>query len=177
MGPVPTAALVRIGFLAMLAIGCATANVRPNARFQAQHAYVYGRFMIVGQSMAFIIKCRDGATYKISFVAQDKVQMIELVPSVCQVDEVQYGSAGGPTGLAGFRLLQNEFLDPGGVYYVGDFNASGTYDVAYKVFYNEIHSTWRLKHARNEYERTTAEMRRMFPGFASVVTQNRIAHW
>lgn len=50
--------LARLAICALLAVGCATANVRPHAPYDPQRAYLYGRFTIEGQSMKFSIRCR-----------------------------------------------------------------------------------------------------------------------
>jgi hypothetical protein len=165
---------MRVAIVSLLAVGCATANVRPSAPYQGNRAYLYGRFTIQGQAMAFAIRCYDGAVYKIHFQERDEVQMIELAPSTCQLDEIVYGASG--QRMAAFRMLRNEILDAGGVYYVGDYRASGTSTYVFMGLYNEIRSTWRMGHARDDYARTTAQMRQAFPQFASAATQDRVAH-
>jgi hypothetical protein len=165
--------LVGLAALSLVVVACGTANIRANAPYRREHAYLYGRFAYTGLSQTFVIECRDGSVYKIDFISRNDVQMIELVPSVCQLDKIEYGNL---TRLAPFRLLQNEFLDPGGVYYVGDYRASGTATVTYGFFENTIHSTFRLNPARNNYAQTTAAMRQAFPGFQSAATEDRVAH-
>ena len=165
-------ALVLISFLT---IGCATANVGPGAPYKRDHVYLYGRFTYTGLSVTFEIRCRDGAIYKVDFIARDQVQLLELVPSVCQLDKIEYGSSANAQ-LVPFRMLRNEILDPGGVYYVGDYSVSGASRVDYRFFYNEIHQSWRMKHARDDYARSTAEMRRLFPAFDGAATEDRVAH-
>jgi hypothetical protein len=165
--------LVGLVALSLAVVGCGTANIRASAPFRRDRAYVYGRFTYTGLSQTFAIQCRDGAVYKIDFVSRDDVQMIELVPSVCQLDKIEYGSV---SRLAPFRLLQNEFLDPGGVYYVGDYRASGDSTFTMGFFSSETRYRFRLNPARNNYERTTAAMKRTFPNFKSVATEDRVAH-
>jgi hypothetical protein len=151
------------------------ANVRPDAPYKRDHIYLYGRFTYVGLSMTFAIRCRDGEVYKIDFIVQDQVQMIELVPSICQLDKIEYGSSANAR-LVPFRMLRNEILDPGGVYYVGDYSVSGASRTEFKVLYNEVHQSWRMGHARDDYARTTAEMRGQFPAFSGAATEDRVAH-
>jgi hypothetical protein len=157
----------------LLALGCGTANIRAAAPYRKDHAYLYGRFTYSGLSQTFAIHCHDGELYKIDFLARDEVQMIELPPSTCQLERVEYGSE-SMSRMAWFRLLRNEILDPGGVYYVGDYFVSGTSRVDFRVFYSETHQSWRMNPGRDEYAKTTAEMRRRFPAFAKAVTQDRI---
>jgi len=57
---------------------------------------------------------------------------------------------------------------PGGVYYIGDFTADSTWNFMAGIV------TWIVKGRRNEYATTTAEMKRAFPGFASVATEDRV---
>jgi len=161
--------------MSLVAMGCATANVQPGAPYKQDHVYLYGRFTYTGLSMTFANRCRDGEVYKIDFIAQDQVQLIELVPSICQLDKIEYGSSANAQ-LVPFRMLRNEILDPGGVYYVGDYSVTGASSVDFRFFYNEFHQSWRMKHARDDYARTTAEMRRTFPAFAAAATEDRVAH-
>jgi hypothetical protein len=168
-------ALGRLAVIALLASGCATANVWPGAPYKRDHVYLYGRFTYTGLSMTFAIRCRDGAVYKVDFMDRDQVQMIELVPSICQLDKIEYGSSANGQ-LVPFRMLRNEILDPGGLYYVGDYSVTGASRTEFKVFYTEVHQRWRMNHAHDDYARSTAEMRQLFPAFAATPTEDRVAH-
>ena len=171
----PSRYIGRLVVLSALLGGCATANVRPEDSYQRTNAYLYGRFYIEGQNLSFVIRCREGTKYRIDFSSRDEVQMIALPPSVCQLDEVLYG--GVAQAMARFRLVRNEFLDAGGVYYVGDFRMSGTSKLtAITPFYTQWRYTWRTDSVRDDYRVTTQEMRRRFPWFASVPTEDRVTH-
>ena len=159
--------------IALAAIGCGTANIRAGAPYRKDRAYLYGRFTYSGLSQTFAVRCHDGQFYKIDFVARDQVQMIELPPSTCQLERVEYGSE-AMSRMAWFRLLRNEILDPGGVYYVGDYFVTGKSSTDFRFFYNETHQSWRMNPGRDEYAKTTADMRRQFPVFASAITQDRV---
>jgi hypothetical protein len=159
--------------VSLVACGCATGRIRPADPYRKDHAYLYGRFTIEGQRMTFDLHCRDGATYAIEFSNRREVQMIEMVPSVCELETIEYGNA--LQRVAAFRLLRNEVLDPGGVYYIGDYGASGTYDTMTVFIATEVRQSWRLKRPRDDYARTTADMRRAYPNFASVSTEDRVA--
>jgi hypothetical protein len=165
--------LRRLAAISLLAIGCGTANIRANAPYQKDRAYLYGRFTYNGLSQTFAIHCHDGHFYKVDFVARDEVQMIELPPSTCQLERIEYGSE-AMSQMAPFRLLRNEILDPGGVYYVGDYFVTGTSRTDFKFFYNETHQSWRMNPGRDEYAKTTTDMRRQFPAFARAPTQDRV---
>ena len=175
MAAVRTPTLGTLAALSLLAISCGTANIRAGAPYRKNRAYLYGRFTYSGLSQTFAIRCHDGEFYKVDFVSRDQVQMIELPPSTCQIERTEYGSEAN-SQMAGFRLLRNEILDPGGVYYVGDYFVTGTSHTDYKFFYNETHQTWRMNPGRDDYAKTTAEMRRQFPAFAGVDTQDRFDH-
>jgi hypothetical protein len=102
--------------------------------------------------------------------------VIRVAPSVCQIEEFVYESGGAIQGkrMATFRLLHNEFLDPGGVYYVGDFVAASSFSSDFHLLYTENHWAWGLTSIRNDYVETTQEMKRRFPSFAGVATQDRM---
>ena len=155
--------------------GCATVDVRPGDAYRQSSAYLYGRFYITGQNMSFEIRCRGGVTYEITFSPRDEVQMIAVPPSTCQLDQILYG--GVVQKMASFRLLRNEILDPGGVYYVGDFSMSGTYKLTvWTPWYTEHRSTWRTEGIHDNYQATTQAMKQRFPQFAAVATENRVTH-
>ena len=94
--------------------------------------YLYGRFTIEGQSMTFDIRCRDGTVYKIDFSTRNQVQMIELVPSICQLDQIEYGPVAGAARLVSYAAERDP--RPGRRLLRGDYRASGTYDVAFRKF-------------------------------------------
>jgi hypothetical protein len=149
------------------------------------------------EKMVFEIRCRDGHMYEVVFHPTQTLQVIALRPSICQIEDVvndengPEGSGAGVAfvagGLAGalvytaikgdqtearqmssFRLLQNEELEPGGVYYVGDFLAKAVEDN------EEQRNVWTLQ-ASDNYEATTEAIKRKYPGFASAETENRIS--
>jgi hypothetical protein len=178
--------LHRIALLPTLALlaGCATytASIRPEEAYDPASAYIYGRFLLraepgqnIGGSMGFEINCRDGATYTIGMTTRHSLQMIKIAPSACQIAYIVYGSQRGASGegkqLATFRLLRNEFLDPGGVYYVGDFLAVSSYSHDFLSFQSRLH--WALRAIQDNYEATTDEMKRN-PRFAGTKTENRM---
>jgi hypothetical protein len=173
-------------------------------------AYVYGRFMLAGDTtlnlfsgpdLSFEIRCRDGRTYEIAFNRSQPLQIIPIKPGICQIEDVVYEDASGkvslmyvvvastiaggiaagalsygvakpptPRRMSSFRLLQNEELQPGGVYYVGDFtfyakdNRSST-DRRYE---------W-TSQIQDNYAGTTAAMKTGHKGFARAPTENRMS--
>ena len=124
-------AAISILLAAVLSAGCAAVLVRAGDEYQPQSAYIYGRFLLDTedkQAMAFSIRCRDGKRYKIVFSKQEDeaLRMIRLPAGVCQLDDVVGKGVASHREMAAFRLLNNEHLQPGGVYYVGDFAAAGS---------------------------------------------------
>ncbi len=171
--------------------GCAeyTAGLQPTDPYSAKSAYVYGRFFIDAeshalaldghQSMGFAIRCRDGNRYVLRFSNQNALQVIRVAPSVCQIDEVIYTDAAGTTRgrrIAGFRLLENESLDPGGVYYVGDFFAHATTKSSFNGYRGETRWSWQVTGIMDNYDKTTDQLKHWFPGLASAATENRMTH-
>jgi hypothetical protein len=74
-----------------------------------------------------------------------------------------------PRQLASFRLLRNELLEPGGIYYVGDFYAKATTHGQGADERNEWTAT-----RKNDYERTTEELAKQLANFPADATQNRM---
>ena len=178
-------AAISILLATVLSAGCAAVLVRAGDDYQPQSAYIYGRFLLDtedNQAMAFSIRCRDGKRYKIVFSKQENeaLRMIRLPAGVCQLDDVVYKGVSSQRQMSSFRLLANEHLQPGGVYYVGDFGASASStESGLKVdFEHGLHTVvdqrWRLLNPRNNYAATTAEMKRAYAGFASVATEDRM---
>jgi hypothetical protein len=193
--------------VALLVTGCATAEptlLHPHARWNPQLAYLYGRFMVDGDTslnlvsgpeVTFEIRCRDGKTYEIRFTRDHSVQVIALRPAICQIEDIVSDDGGShghvavgaaaagiagavivyaiegdqtPRQMSGFRLLENEELRPGGVYYVGDF----TLTAKDNRNANDRHYDWTYK-IRDDYVTTTKEMKRTYARFAPDTTEDR----
>jgi len=160
--------LALMGFVVMLASCAHSTRVSRSDSYSRDSAYLYGRFYIDGMSpLWYQLSCHDGNKYKIQFSMSSSVRVIKIAPSICQVDYVVFGND-TQNEMVGFRLLGNEVLDPGGVYYVGDFAADSTWNWLEGIV------RWIVKGRRNEYAKTTAELKRAFPGFASVATEDRV---
>jgi hypothetical protein len=180
-------ALRGVSFLALLGLlaGCAnfTESIRPDDKYDGKSAYIYGRFhldsrrhQLSNHSIGFEVHCRDGKKYTIGFSTDQPLQVIQVAPSKCQLEEILYTSGGEVAfrGMPSFRLLRNEFLDPGGIYYVGDFVAASRSESRFKFFYTEFRTGWAFGKVEGRYERTTAEMKRAFPGLAAAPTEDRM---
>jgi hypothetical protein len=164
--------------LLLLAAGCFpyTQGITPDHPRDAARAYVYGRFQIGGGGgLGFEINCSDQKKYVIGFSDERPFQVIEVSPSVCQIEYLLF-TAGNvrSRALAPFRLLRNEFLEPGGVYYVGDFFYTTSSDAQWRVLYTEVRHTWKVNAIQDNYAETTAELKRTFPSFATAQTENRM---
>jgi len=130
--------------------------------------------------VVFSIRCRDGKRYKILFSRTNPLQMIRLRAGVCQLDDIVYKGLASHKTMASLRLLGNEHLQPGGVYYVGDFGATASttssgvgFDMS-NGLHGKVHQTWNLFDPVDNYASTTAEMKQRFPNFASVATEDRV---
>jgi hypothetical protein len=149
------------------------------------------------EKVTFTIRCRNGETYKLRFRNDSALQVLPLPASVCQIEDVIAGTGaasttamgigfifGGIVGMgaaaalgnsdsstmASFRLLKNEFLDPGGVYYVGDFTMTAKDNRNAE----DRHNDWTMRLVDN-YGATTAALRRNYTHFASAPTENRVS--
>jgi hypothetical protein len=170
--------------------GCAgyTSSIKPDAPYDPSRTYLYGRFHIEAAPgshsdlvMGFMIRCRDEKKYTFRFDHDDRVQVLELAPSACQIDDLVFTESSGRVlwrSMAEFRLLKNEFLSPGGVYYVGDFAAQTT-DVS--TMTRQIFSTtttrrmaWRVTSMKDNYSQTTSELKKTHPNLRSVSTEDRM---
>ena len=170
--------------VALLFEGCAASLVSSSDPYYRGSAYIYGRFLLqtdAGQDLTFVIRCRDGERYKIPFSRDRPLMMIRLPAGLCQIEDVTYEGQRSVDDMASFRLLGNEHLEPGGVYYVGDFIATGkttksAYEFEPKVlgFAREVRQSWKLFQPSNNYLATTADLRRAFPSFAKVGTEDRM---
>ena len=74
-----------------------------------------------------------------------------------------------PREKASFRLLRNEYLEPGGIYYVGDFYAKATAEGEAGSQRNSWAAT-----RKNDYERTTDELAKQLANFSPAATQSRM---
>jgi hypothetical protein len=149
------------------------------------------------ETVTFTIRCRDGETYNLRFLHWKGVQLLPLPASVCQIEDVIADSGSGSAnamaigfvvgGIVGaavgsmagssnatmsnFRLLKNEFLDGGGVYYVGDF----TMTAKDNLHIDDRHNDWTMRLVDN-YANATTELKRRYTNFASTHTENRVSH-
>jgi hypothetical protein len=78
--------------------------------------------------------------------------------------------------MAPFRLLGNEILEPGGVYYVGDFVATSRHATRFKILFTEHHFSWRITSREDNYLETTQAMKRVYTNLATATTANRMPH-
>jgi len=170
---------------AALSSGCTAVLVRAGDSYHPESAYIYGRFFLGTEDntgMAFSIRCRDGKRYKIVFSKEEAeaLRMIRLPAGTCQLDDVVKKGVGSYRDMAPLRLLNNEHLQPGGVYYVGDFAAAGSSTLVDTKLYGlatirTYREQWGLNPPRNRYAETTADMKRAFPNFAAAATEDRMA--
>lgn len=156
----------------MLQAACGTANVRPTETFDPTMTYLYGRFQGDGRSaISFEIRCRTGKTYRIGFSEKTPLQVIKLPPGKCQFEDLRSGDH--YLGAAWFRLIKNEVLEAGGVYYIGDFAAGSKTKVVFKILYSETHLHWAVGRLDKDYAGATAELKQAYPALAARPTEDR----
>ncbi len=174
-----------VGWLAaaLCVAGCAvyTSGIHSDASVQAGSAYLYGRFFmnalpeegaIAGgrQSMGMVIRCQSGSSYTLGSLDKRDVQVLEIKPSRCWLDEVIFADE---NGIVRKRLkVPPEMQRPhdftaGRVHYIGDYFAKG--DLSFQLAANTEHWEWTMSAAAGDrYEATTVEMKRAFPNLASL---------
>ncbi len=176
--------------MALLAGGCSVyaSGLRQDDRPNTSLAFVYGRFEMadVGHTtnvMGFVLACTQGdkyETYNIGFSRQRPVQVFEILPGSCQIDQIIYTEQSFK--IAGIkdkplRALRNRQLSPGVSYYLGDFLAVATAGwQTTSASGTKFLETWGIRDIRSEYSRTTAEMKSAFPRLASLPTEDASMH-
>jgi hypothetical protein len=167
-----------------LASGCAgySPTVATDEKPTSADAYLYGRFHILNpprnlftdnpQTMGFAFKCADEKTYTVRFEPTEAVQVIKIAPSTCSLSEFVYTDHGATktTRKPVPDTLKRELVfEPGKAYYLGDFQAETT-----QSGFPVITRTWRLRGARNNYARTTEQLKAAYPNLSWLPTENRM---
>jgi hypothetical protein len=171
-----------------LSASCAhyTAGLSPTDKPTGASAYLYGRFRIDApgallgmdghQTMGFVMRCDDGSEYKLRFGRDRQVLVIAAKPARCALVEAIFTDADGV--VKGRRSMSGHppggfALAAGTAYYLGDYFAEATRETQWKVVYTDVHSRWQLTSTDDNYEGTTAEMKRTFANLAGLATENR----
>lgn len=142
-------------------------------------AYVYGRFAKVvdsatlfsGKGLVLIIKCNDGREHLIDFSEDQPLKMIGLAPSRCALDEfAMTDTFGMPQRKVAIAEIPQTFeVAAGRAYYIGDFRAHLTSDKWNPLVVRSYARQW----ASDNYQTTTQELKRTYPNFSSLPTENR----
>ena len=171
---------------ACLIAGCAgyTSTVKLDEMPTAKDAYLYGRFYMENpprnaftgnpQTMGFAFKCADENTYTIRFEPNNEVHVVKVVPSTCSLTEFVYTDHGATKTTrkpVPDALKRDVAFEAGKAYYLGDFQAETT-----QAGFPIVTRTWRLKSARNEYARTTAQMKIGYPNLSTLPTEDRMIY-
>lgn len=169
---------------ACLIAGCAgyTSAVGIDEKPSGKDSYLYGRFYMVNpprnlitgnpQTMGFAFKCADENMYTIRFEPNNEVQVVRIAPSTCSLAEFVYSDHGATQVTrkpAPDGLKRTVAFEAGKAYYLGDFQAETT-----QSGFPVVTRTWRLKSARNEYARTTAQMKIGYPNLSTLPTEERM---
>lgn len=167
--------------LAALLAGCAayTPRLDSAAKLGTDEAAVYGRFHVDTPasllaldghaSLGFGMTCSDGSSYLLRFHNSQPVHVIRVKPATCSVNEMVFsdvdGKVRGRKPFLGQAMQKMEFKG-GQAHYLGDFFAvAGTQATGLRV-----HSSWRVRDFKQDYDKTTAEMRTAYPGIAALPT-------
>jgi len=172
-----------------LAAGCAhyTTGLSPADKPSPARAYLYGRFRINApraalgmdghQTMGFVMRCKDGTEYTIRFSLENRVQVFGANPGRCALEEVIFTDADGVIKARKYALgspPDGFLLAPGTAYYLGDYFAESTFNSTWKVLYTQLNTSWQLTSADDNYDTTSAEMKRTFANLAGLSTEDRM---
>jgi hypothetical protein len=169
----------------MLLAGCAafTPSLGKSEVPAVANSYIYGRFYISTQKLwlamaghqtiGLSFKCNTDSTVLVKLKVDDEVQVLKVpVDSKCNFHELVFTDADGvikskkPVPSA-FNAENN--FPAGKAYYLGDFIGNSTVTVGG----NMINRAWDLKPPFDNYEKTTEEMKKIYPAFATVPTENK----
>ncbi len=172
-----------------LAAGCAhyTPSLGPEAKARPDLGYFFGRFHIDGaqmalrldglQTMGFVMRCDDGHAYTIRFSLEKRVQVIAAYPARCALEELVFTDVDGV--VMGSNYVKGNppggfVLAAGTAYYLGDYFAESTIKKSRRVIVTMLRMNWQLTSADDNYELTSAEMKRTFANLAGLPTQNKM---
>jgi hypothetical protein len=179
--------LLALPFLAAaLASGCSayTGSIRTDARPDPRSAYVYGRFAMYAtggnNELGFVVRCSGDTkddSYIIGFSRRQPLRVFEIMPGSCTIDEIVYteGQVSEKARRAApLSMLRGRELAPGVAYYIGDFAARSTAERMPTALLERRKwlLTWGITDTRDDYARTTEEMKRTYPKLASLPTEN-----
>ena len=165
--------------------GCAgfAPSISKDHKHTNEDTYLYGRFFMDAKdetlalsgymTMGFSFDCEDKANYVVGFSRDNPVQVIRIKPSSCTLKELVYTNSDGfvrsrkpaPDGI-----LTNIPFEKNKAYYLGDYFASASTTFSG----NSYHYSWRIDSIKNEYEKTTKEMKSIFPALINVDTADRM---
>jgi len=165
----------------VLAGGCLPdARIRPDEPPSSGEAYLYGRLVLTRTTvlplpaghatLGFLIRCADDAAYTIRFVLERNVQVIRIRPSRCALDWIVFTDGSDLVKAsrqppAAWKRVQ-EFA-AGKAYYLGDYSAHAGGGGPY-------HYDRDIDSAEDNYEGTTAELKRTFSSLAAFSTENKL---
>ena len=144
-------------------------------------SYMYGRFQVDApyrtianfdgyQTIGLLFTCSDGKNYKIQFNRKPEVQLIRMPPSICSFSYIVF------TGLDGVTKKQNEVTSglfrevefvSGKAYYLGDF--TGLVNMK-NSDYNKSITSWKIDSLKNDYQKTTIELKKKYVNFLNIET-------
>jgi hypothetical protein len=171
----------------LVAAGCGElkSGVRADEQLSGDSSYVYGRFFIATppsglglaghESVGLVLRCDEHQEYKVWFSAKRDVQVVKINPAHCAVDQVVFTDV---DGRELYRIHPRRPASDGHdfwpkvAYYLGDFQASLAIESQFNPLRHRTTWTFKIVPVHQQYDVTTAEMRRAFPGLASMRTEN-----
>ena len=174
---------IAISILVLTLAGCVTfaAPVSANSTADPTKSYVYGRFKIdqaktwLGFKQSYTIgieiKCSDDKTYVIKLQPSPEVQVIQVSSGTCGVNRMIFTDGGGNflDGDEGEDGPHNNFkTTPGNAIYVGEYLATSKSGAMGGV-------TWKWAPLHASYDKTTEEMRQLYPSMQLIKTLNVFA--
>jgi hypothetical protein len=158
-------------------------TVRPNENAGEGSAYLYGRFFLDAKQpppgvedrrmVALLMRCEGGGKYVIRLSSQHPVQAVKVGPSRCELAGLVYAASAGDRRVRPpARWVRPELFAVGRAYYIGDYRAFETSDPDPSVRFTELPAPWDMDPPADNFEATTAEMQRRFPGLAGLPVEN-----
>ncbi len=154
-----------------------TPQVGRDSPAEADSGYIYGRFTLTTPESSslggglvkmglVVADTRTGLPYTIQFLRSRQISVVAVRPGTYTLSKLAFGGANSETmgeeTLTHEKLTKEFRVEPGKVYYIGDFlGLTNRPSIFSKV-------DWSLQSIRNNYEATTRDFKQRFPKFQNV---------
>lgn len=178
--------------LAGVLAGCATLNettrLESSAGPRPGHAYLYGRFRLDHESLTqprLLLQLFDlGRTTPLTIPLRQTTQeldVIELAPGRYQFTQLVFvplGAGDSDVRRDNLRLVppvdfmgQAFDVEAGKAYYVGEWEGQMRRKIDFYFVFSNITLRWGIHRLAFDYERTTADLKRLYPALVPIETQ------